>query len=159
MTRQAGARIAEKIIKNQPSQPHTPNRRAQPKTTRTTGKGYVDGAGQRHRQPALRRVDLSASANRIFADFAKADREIKTFLFAHLYRHESVQRVRLKADEMVRALYRAYSEQPGEMGDQWRQRALQGPRERAVADYIAGMTDRFAVNESRRLCDPAANLR
>ncbi len=45
------------------------------------------------------------------------------------------------------------------MSGAWTQRALAGPRERAVADYIAGMTDRFAVGEYRRLFDPQANLR
>jgi dGTPase len=123
----------------------------------------IGESGRRIAESGAASADEARRAGRALVAFSeplmRADREIKTFLFAHLYRHESVQRVRLKADEMVRALYRAYSERPAEMGEQWRQRALQGPRERAVADYIAGMTDRFAVNEYRRLFDPAANLR
>ena len=123
----------------------------------------IGESGRRIAESGAASADEARRAGRALVAFseplAKADREIKTFLFAHLYRHESVQRVRLKADEMVRALYHAYSERPAEMGEQWRQRALHGPRERAVADYIAGMTDRFAVNEYRRLFDPAANLR
>jgi dGTPase len=93
------------------------------------------------------------------SQMASADNDIKTFLFAHLYRCESVRRVRGKADAMVRALFSAYCERPAEMGGAWIERALKGPRERAVADYIAGMTDRFAVAEYRRLFDPTANLR
>jgi len=123
----------------------------------------IGESGRRIAESGAASADEARRAGRALVAFseplARADREIKSFLFAHLYRHESVQRVRLKADEMVRALYHAYSERPAEMGEQWRQRALHGPRERAVADYIAGMTDRFAVNEYRRLFDPAANLR
>ena len=92
-------------------------------------------------------------------EIAEADRDLKRFLYARLYRCDSVQRVRLKADEMVRALFKAYCERPAEMRAAWTQRALGGERERAVADYIAGMTDRFAVGEYRRLFDPQAQLR
>ncbi len=92
-------------------------------------------------------------------EIAEADRDLKRFLYARLYRCDSVQRVRLKADEMVRALFKAYCERPAEMSAAWTQRALGGERERAVADYIAGMTDRFAVGEYRRLFDPQAQLR
>jgi dGTPase len=88
-----------------------------------------------------------------------ADREIKTFLFAHMYRHPEVSRVREKADAIVRALFPAYLEAPCLMPGEWAARAGEGMAARAVADYIAGMTDRFALNEYRRLFDPAADLR
>jgi dGTPase len=74
-------------------------------------------------------------------------------------RHESVSRVRAKADQMVRALYAAYCERPSEMSAAWTARTERAPRQRVVADYIAGMTDRFAVQEYRRLFDPKADLR
>ncbi len=90
-----------------------------------------------------------------------ADRDIKTFLFANMYRHPQVKRVREKADAIVRRLFQAYCEDPATMPAEWASKAgdTEGGRARAAADYIAGMTDRFALSEYRRLFDPAANLR
>ncbi len=90
-----------------------------------------------------------------------ADRDIKTFLFANMYRHPQVKRVREKADAIVRRLFQAYCGNPAAMPADWAAKAgeSEGARARAVADYIAGMTDRFALGEYRRLFDPAANLR
>jgi dGTPase len=91
----------------------------------------------------------------------QADRDLKAFLFAHMYRHPEVKRVREKADAIVRRLFRAYVDDPTAMPADWAAKADEGDggRARAVADYIAGMTDRFALNEYRRLFDPAADLR
>ncbi len=90
----------------------------------------------------------------------QADRDIKTFLFANMYRHPEVKRVREKADAIVRRLFQAYCGDPTAMPADWAAKASQdaGERARAVADYIAGMTDRFALGEYRRLFDPAAKL-
>ena len=90
---------------------------------------------------------------------AGADRDVKTFLFSHMYRHPEVRRVREKAEEIVRALFQAYVAAPDAMPAEWAARANEGMAQRAAADYIAGMTDRFAVGEFRRLFDPGANLR
>jgi dGTPase len=91
----------------------------------------------------------------------QADRDMKTFLFAHMYRHPEVKRVRKKADAIVRRLFRAYGDDPTAMPADWAAKAGEDEsgRARAVADYIAGMTDRFALGEYRRLFDPAADLR
>ena len=91
----------------------------------------------------------------------QADRDIKTFLFANMYRHPEVKRVRAKADAMVRRLFQAYCDDPEAMPADWAAKAGEGEaaRARAVADYIAGMTDRFALSEYRRLFDPTADLR
>ena len=88
-----------------------------------------------------------------------ADREIKRFLFARMYRHPEVERVREKADAIVRGLFAAYLAAPEAMPREWTARAGEGEGARAAADYIAGMTDRFALGEYRRLFDPDANLR
>ncbi len=94
------------------------------------------------------------------APLQQADRDIKAFLFANMYRHPDVKRVREKADAIVRRLFEAYRDDPAAMRAEWAAAAGQGDarRARAVADYIAGMTDRFAVSEYRRLFDPAAKL-
>lgn len=76
--------------------------------------------------------------------------ELKRFLFASLYRHPQVERTTARAREVLRALFAAYASEPSELPDEHR---LGFEREgmRAVADYIAGMTDRFAAREHLRL--------
>jgi len=73
---------------------------------------------------------------------------LKRFLFANLYRHPQVSQTTGQAQEVVRELFDVYRERPSEMPASYRRRA---DRERAVADYIAGMTDRFAMRERERL--------
>jgi dGTPase len=92
-------------------------------------------------------------------ELARADNAVKSFLFARMYRHPEVSRVREKADRIIRALFAAYVEAPDAMPREWAARSEDGEPERAAADYIAGMTDRFALGEYRRLFDPDANLR
>jgi dGTPase len=87
-----------------------------------------------------------------------ADRDIKAFLFARMYRHPDVREVRERADAIVRRLFEAYLSDPSVMPSEWAAKAGQG-RARAVADYIAGMTDRFAIAEHARLFDAAFDLR
>ena len=88
-----------------------------------------------------------------------ADRDIKTFLFSHMYRHPQVQAVREKADAIVRRLFSAFLDDPSAMPPDWAAKAGSGEPARAVADYIAGMTDRFAVHEHARLFGGPADLR
>lgn len=74
--------------------------------------------------------------------------QLKQFLFAQLYRHPQVMRTTAQAQTMVRELFEAYMAQPSAMPASY---AAQDDRPRAVADYIAGMTDRFATREHERL--------
>ena len=74
--------------------------------------------------------------------------QLKKFLFARLYRHPQVTHIMGQAQQAVRGLFDAYLAQPGEMRPEF---ALRADRHRAVADYIAGMTDRFALREHERL--------
>ena len=89
---------------------------------------------------------------------AAAEREIKAFLFTSMYRHPQVNRMRAEADRIVRALFCAYVGSPSEMPPFWAGRAGAIGPERASADYVAGMTDRYALSEYRRLFDPGARL-
>lgn len=73
---------------------------------------------------------------------------LKAFLFQNLYRHPQVVSTTDRARQIVRELFAAYVAEPNEMGESF---AARGDRERAVADYIAGMTDRFAMREHERL--------
>ena len=76
-----------------------------------------------------------------------------------MYRHPEVRKVRDRADAIVRRLFKAYMTDPSAMPPDWAAKAGQGERARAVADYIAGMTDRFAIAEHDRLFDGASDLR
>ena len=73
---------------------------------------------------------------------------LKRFLFANLYRHPQVTDTTSQAQQVVRELFAAYLDRPAELRPSFAQRP---DRERAVADYIAGMTDRFALREHERL--------
>jgi dGTPase len=87
---------------------------------------------------------------------------LKTFLREHVYRHYKVQRMTAKARRVMTALFEAFLDDPRLMPEEHsstaeRLEAGQGMagRARAAADYIAGMTDRYAILEHRRLFDPA----
>jgi dGTPase len=78
---------------------------------------------------------------------------LKKFLNRHLYRHEKKLEMTHRAQTMVRELFAAYTADTGRMPAEFADRAAGGgdDRARAVADYIAGMTDRFAIAEVERL--------
>ncbi|HZR34719.1 MAG TPA: deoxyguanosinetriphosphate triphosphohydrolase [Nevskia sp.] len=87
--------------------------------------------------------------------------ELKQFLREHLYRHHQVYRMTVKAQKVVKDLFAAFSEDPRlllpEFYAQSEAVAKSGGEEarmRVVADYIAGMTDRYAIDEYERLFDP-----
>jgi dGTPase len=87
---------------------------------------------------------------------AEANRVIKAFLFTHMYRHWRVNRMASKARKMTAALATLLLEDPSLLPDEWGERAGRQGSERAaetVRDYIAGMTDRYAQDEYRRLTD------
>jgi dGTPase len=80
---------------------------------------------------------------------------LKRFLFAALYRHPQVAHTTARAREVVRTLFTAYADSPEQLPDEHRLMHVQiGAR--ALADYIAGMTDRFASREFTRLTGRAA---
>jgi dGTPase len=92
-----------------------------------------------------------------------AHSELKRFLRERLYRHNRVIRMTTKAQRTVTELFEAFMAEPRLLPEDHarvaaRKEAVQGPagRARAVADYIAGMTDRFAILEHGRLFDPRA---
>jgi len=76
--------------------------------------------------------------------------ELKSFLRDHLYRHYQVMRMTSKARRIVRELFAAFMDDPRLLPADHRVRA-ERDRARAIADYVAGMTDRYAIKEHRRL--------
>jgi dGTPase len=98
--------------------------------------------------------------------FSEGTRELnhalKTFLRENVYKHYKVRRMTAKARRVIRELFDVFFNDPTLMPDEHkatgsRLELVQGPagRARAVADYIAGMTDRYAILEHRRLFDPS----
>jgi len=96
------------------------------------------------------------------AGVAEADRAIKSFLKTHMYRHARVMRVMDQAVGVVRDLFARYGAHPDDLPAEW-QEGLAGldgaSRARRIADFIAGMTDRFALAEHSRLFDSTPELR
>jgi len=76
--------------------------------------------------------------------------ELKRFLHANLYRHYRVARMSTKARNIVTDLFKAFLAEPGLLPPEFQSRAI-SDTPRAIADYIAGMTDRYAIVEHRRL--------
>lgn len=81
---------------------------------------------------------------------------LKQFLGKHLYRHDRVRQMTDKAKRMLEVLFERYMHDPGEMPEEFSDPAIadgagEDGKARIVADYIAGMTDRFAIKEHERL--------
>jgi dGTPase len=84
------------------------------------------------------------------AEMFELNRELKGFLRTHLYRHYLVMRMTAKARRIIGDLFIAFMEDPRLLPPQFSNQAGVG-QARAVADYIAGMTDRYAIREHRRI--------
>lgn len=94
-------------------------------------------------------------------EMAALEKELKAFLYANLYRHPDVMAVRRNADQIVRDLFGHYFANPRDMPEGWREgldRADERIKARDVGDFIAGMTDTYAVKEHRRLFDRTPEL-
>src|SRR5690606_14325375 len=81
--------------------------------------------------------------------------ELKRFLRRHLYAHPRVRKVTDEAVQVIRDLFALFMEDPARLPPQYREKAQVaddiGARARVIADYIAGMTDRYAYREHQRL--------
>jgi dGTPase len=85
-------------------------------------------------------------------------RELKDFLLANLYRHFRVVRMGDKATRILRDLFGAYVEEPRQLPPHYQERIPPDGIHRVACDYIAGMTDRFALDEHRKLFDPLVKV-
>jgi dGTPase len=123
----------------------------------------IDSSAARLREAGIESIAQVRSQSAPLLGFSAETRELnqglKSFLRINLYKHYKVQRMTSKARRVVRELFEAFFAEPGLMpGRAAGARApAPGPigRARAVADYIAGMTDRYAILEHGRLFDPA----
>jgi dGTPase len=85
-------------------------------------------------------------------------RELKAFLLVNMYRHYRVVRMGDKAGRILRDLFHSYVGEPLQLPPQFQQRIESDGLHRVVCDYIAGMTDRFALDEHRKLFDPLVRV-
>jgi dGTPase len=88
-------------------------------------------------------------------EFQRLNGELKQYLFKNFYRHYRVVRMASKAERTLRDLFHAYVQEPLQLPPEIQQRAgvHPGGREGVVCDYLAGMTDRYAIQEHKRLFD------
>ena len=85
---------------------------------------------------------------------ARRNRELKAFLYKNLYRHYKVERMRIKAERFLTLLFDNYLQHPTLLPSSYQSNYEQLGRERVICDYIAGMTDRYALDEYKRLFEP-----
>ena len=93
---------------------------------------------------------------------AEADRAIKGFLYPRMYRHPRIMRIMGDAERAICALFTRYAERPDDIPAEWAQLVEaeeEAGRLRLIADFIAGMTDRYALVEHARLFDSTPELR
>lgn len=98
--------------------------------------------------------NLSYNVMALSEDTYRRNRELKDFLYNKLYRHYRVVRMAVKADQIIRDLFINYLAEPSILPDHTRKSIEEYGLERAICDYIAGMTDRFAIEEHKKLFDP-----
>ncbi|MCB5208019.1 deoxyguanosinetriphosphate triphosphohydrolase [Methylovorus mays] len=103
-----------------------------------------------HAPGSIEDVRQAPSLISFSAGMAKQQAELKKFLRTRLYRHYRVNRMSNKAHRIITELFREFIQDSTIMPDEFQQRAEQD-KPRAVADYIAGMTDRYAMREYQRL--------
>jgi dGTPase len=126
----------------------------------------IESSAARIAEAAPATIDAVRANRDTLADMSDAVRrehlELKQFLREKLYRHYRVQRMTRKARNVVSGLFTAFMDDVLLMPDEHRANALRyeagqgiAGRARAVADYVAGMTDRYAISEHERLFVPA----
>lgn len=111
------------------------------------------------RESRIESIDQVRSAEGLLVGFSpevSAMRsELEDFLHQRVYRHYRVQRMAAKGSRLLQELFEEFSRQPGLLPDRYQQRAAAGSAPRAIGDYLAGMTDRFAQDEYMRLFHPS----
>jgi dGTPase len=137
--------------------PQLPERRQVHETVRRMINQLVldlsENSLRRLRDAAPDSIDAARRAGPLIAftdEAAALARQLKQFLFENLYRHYRVVRMTGKAARIVTELFEAFNDDVRLLPDEHRLKAERDPQ-RAIADYIAGMTDRYAIKEHRRL--------
>ncbi|MCJ7716969.1 MAG: deoxyguanosinetriphosphate triphosphohydrolase, partial [Anaerolineales bacterium] len=102
-------------------------------------------------------VELQKLPNNVISfstELGEKNRELKDFLFKNLYQNYRVIRMQVKAEKILSDLFNAYQKDPLIMPSHIQLGIKEKGLERSICDYIAGMTDRFAIDEHQKLFDP-----
>jgi dGTPase len=100
----------------------------------------------------LRRVNVMVAG--FSEELSRKNRELKLFLLQNLYHHYKVERMRVKAERYLTHLFTTYRSYPTLLPVKYLKKMELFGTERVICDYIAGMTDRFALDEYKRLFEP-----
>lgn len=114
---------------------------------RLTEGGFTSAESVRKHEAALAAFSPAVRAR---------NQELRRFLFKHLYRHPTLNDVNERGREILRHVFGAYVAEPNLLGQDSFDRIAQEGLERTVCDYVSGMTDRFALEEYRRLSGKTA---
>ena len=118
----------------------------------------VNSTDRRLRESSARSAeDLQRLSYNIvgFSDeMRQRNRQLKDFLYANLYRQYRVVRMAVKAERILSEIFTAYRAQPNTLPAHIQAQIADRGLERTICDYIAGMTDRYAVEEHQKLFDP-----
>jgi dGTPase len=120
-----------------------------------TSRANIEAAGVRSV------ADVRRAGRRLVAyapETAARVRELKDFLFTNMYRHYRVVRMGDKAGRILRDLFQSYEAEPRQLPPHFQKQLERDGVHRVVCDYIAGMTDRFAVDEHQKLFDPTVRV-
>jgi dGTPase len=110
---------------------------------------------ERHDIGSLEAVrDHAAGLVAFSAETKSKNGALKSFLYRRLYHHYKVERMRIKAERFLTLLFESYSRTPSLLPFNHQEKFELYGRERVICDYIAGMTDRFALDEYKRLYEP-----
>src|SRR3954462_9458283 len=113
---------------------------------------------RRVREAGVETIDDARAAGRQLAGFSDAlageERELKRFLYDRLYDLPELKPVRVEAERVVAGLAAAYRDHPGLLPEPWQRGGDRIKQLRTIGDFIAGMTDRFAIARHEELVGP-----
>ncbi|MHA2343906.1 MAG: deoxyguanosinetriphosphate triphosphohydrolase, partial [Candidatus Hodarchaeales archaeon] len=91
---------------------------------------------------------------RFSPEMERKNGQLKEFLYDNLYKHHRVLRMADKAERILKSLFEVYSNEPRVLPPHFFSEIERVGKERLICDYIAGMTDRYALDEYKKLFDP-----
>lgn len=117
---------------------------------------HADKLLKENRVQSVEEVQKMAFNVIVFSEeMTRRNRKLKDFLYQNLYRHYRVQRMSVKADRLLTQLFNLFIDQPTILPHHIQDRLEDVSKERIICDYLAGMTDRYAIDEYNKLFDPA----
>jgi len=123
---------------------------------------FVTATDQRLRELKIDSIQALRALGKPIVTFSeevgRKNRVLKDYLMEDFYRHYRVSRMAAKAEHVLAELFTAYMKNPRLLPKATRAKIDKSPQARIVCDYIAGMTDRFALQEYQRLFDPATQV-